>query len=77
MSKPVIGFAGMTHLGINSAAGAAGRGYEAVCFDAETAVIEKLKSGQLPVLEPGLSELLEQNKLRITYTGRSRGSGTM
>jgi UDPglucose 6-dehydrogenase len=68
MSKPVIGFAGMTHLGINSAAAAAGRGCEAVCFDAETAVIAKLKSGQLPVLEPGLSELIEQNKPRILYT---------
>ena len=39
MSKLVIGFAGMTHLGINSAAAAAGRGCEAVCFDAETAVV--------------------------------------
>ena len=68
MSKPVIGFAGMTHLGINSAAAAAGRGCEAVCFDADIAVIAKLKSGQLPVLEPGLSELLEQNNPRITYT---------
>ena len=68
MSKLVIGFAGMTHLGINSAAAAAGRGCEAVCFDAETAVIAKLKSGQLPVLEPGLPELIEQNKPRILYT---------
>jgi UDPglucose 6-dehydrogenase len=68
MSKPVIGFAGMTHLGINSAAAAAGRGCEAVCFDAETVVIAKLKSGQLPVLESGLSELIEQNKPRILYT---------
>ena len=68
MSKPVIGFAGMTHLGINSAAAAAGSGCETVCFDAETAVIAKLKTGQLPVLEPGLLELIEQNKSRILYT---------
>jgi UDPglucose 6-dehydrogenase len=68
MTKPVIGFAGMTHLGINSAAAAAGRGCEAVCFDAETAIIAKLRSGQLPVLEPGLPELIEQNKPRILYT---------
>lgn len=68
MSKPVIGFAGMTHLGINSAAAAAGSGCETVCFDAETAVITKLKTGQLPVLEPGLPELIEQNKSRILYT---------
>jgi UDPglucose 6-dehydrogenase len=68
MSKPVIGFAGMTHLGINSAAAAAGRGFDTVCFDADAAGIARLKSGTLPVVEPGLSELLEQNKPRVTYT---------
>ena len=68
MSRPVIGFVGMTHLGINSAAAAAGWEFEAVCFDAEAAVIAKLKSGQLPVMEPGLPALLEQNKSRVIYT---------
>ncbi len=68
MSKPVIGFAGMTHLGINSAAAAAGQGVGTVCFDADAAVIAKLKSGKLPILEPGLPELIEQNKPRILYT---------
>jgi UDPglucose 6-dehydrogenase len=64
----VIGFAGMTHLGINSAAAAAGRGFETVCFDADAAGIARLKSGKLPVVEPGLPELLEENKSRVTYT---------
>lgn len=68
MSKPVIGFAGMTHLGINSAAAAAGRGFDTVCFDADSAGIVRLKSGTLPVVEPGLPELLEQNNPRIMYT---------
>ena len=68
MNRSVIGFAGMTHLGINSAAAAAGQGVEAVCFDTDAAVIARLKSGQLPVLEPGLPELLEQNKARVMYT---------
>ena len=68
MSKPVIGFAGMTHLGINSAAAAAGQGAGTVCFDTDAAVIAKLKSGKLPILEPGLPDLIEQNKPRILYT---------
>ncbi len=68
MSRPVIGFAGMTHLGINSAAAAADRQFETVCFDNDASVIEKLKSGALPVVEPGLPELLEQNRERIIYT---------
>jgi len=71
MSKPVIGFAGMTHLGINSAAASAGRGFETVCFDADAALIAQLKSGRMSVVEPGLPELIEQNKTRITYTAAS------
>ena len=39
MSRPVIGFAGMTHLGINSAAAAAARGFETVCFDTDAGII--------------------------------------
>jgi UDPglucose 6-dehydrogenase len=64
----VIGFAGMTHLGITTATATAARGFETVCFDTDADVIAQLKSGKLPVVEPGLPELLEQNKLRITYT---------
>ncbi len=68
MSKPVIGFAGMTHLGINSAAGALGHGFETVCFDADCALIQRLKAGELPVSEPGLPELLNQHTGRALYT---------
>lgn len=68
MSRPIIGFAGMTHLGISSAAAAAGRGFDTVCFDADAALIARLKSGTLPVVEPGLPELLEQSRSRIIYT---------
>ncbi len=68
MSKPVIGFAGMTHLGINSAAAAAARGFETVCFDTDAGVITKLKSGKPSIIEPGLPELLEQNKQRLAFT---------
>lgn len=65
--KPTIGFAGMTHLGINSAAAAAGHGFDTVCFDPDPLRIARLKSGTPPVVEPGLPELLEQNISRITY----------
>ncbi len=68
MSRPIIGFAGMTHLGINSTAAAAGHGFETVCYDTDTAVVAQLKAGRLPVVEPGLMELLEQNKQRVAYT---------
>ena len=61
MSKPVIGFAGMTHLGINSAAAALGHGFETVCYDRDSAVIGRLIAGDLPVIEPDLPQLLQQH----------------
>ena len=34
MTLPVIGYAGMTHLGLNSAVATAEKGFETVCYDA-------------------------------------------
>lgn len=70
--KPVIGFAGMTHLGINSAAASAGRGFETVCFDPDPALVARLRSGWSPVIEPGLPELLRQHAGIIGYTVDAR-----
>ena len=53
MSMPVIGYAGMTHLGLNSAAAAAEKGFETICFDPDPDLVAKLVSGKLPVMEPG------------------------
>ena len=68
MSRPVFGFAGMSHLGVNSAAAAAARGFETVCFDTDAGIITELKSGRLSIGEPGLPELLGQNKQRMAFT---------
>ena len=50
MSRPVIGFAGMTHLGLNSAVASAERGFEVICFDPDLARIDALNDGRLPVV---------------------------
>jgi UDPglucose 6-dehydrogenase len=68
MKPPVVGFAGMTHLGLVSAAAAAGRGFEVVCFDADAALIERLRRQDWPVLEPGLGELVGRNGARQRFT---------
>jgi UDPglucose 6-dehydrogenase len=68
MSPPVVGFAGMTHLGLVSAAAVAGRGFEVVCFDADGAVIDRLARQDWPVLEPGLDELIRGNGARQRFT---------
>ncbi len=68
MTKPVIGFAGMTHLGLNSAVASADLGFEIVCFDQDHARIGNLLAGELPVVEPGLPEMLAHHATRIMFT---------
>lgn len=65
---PVIGFAGMTHLGLLSGAAAAARGFTTVCFDPDTARIAPLTRGELPVVEPNLPETLAGAGTRIRFT---------
>ena len=64
--KPVIGFAGLTHLGLISAVAAADKGFSVVAFDASSTQVEDLKAGRLPVSEPGLPKLLAANTLAFT-----------
>jgi UDPglucose 6-dehydrogenase len=71
MSKPQIGFAGMTHLGINSAAAAAARGFPTLCFDPNAGRVALLKKGDLPVVEPDLPETIANNRERITYSSNA------
>ena len=68
---PRIGYAAMTHLGLNSGVATAEKGFETVCFDADRALIERLGKGDLPVREPDLPELLATNRARITFTAEA------
>jgi UDPglucose 6-dehydrogenase len=70
VSKPVIGYAGMTHLGLNSAVAAAERGFETVCFDPDAALTKRLAGGDLPVIEPDLPELRAKNADRLSFTSK-------
>ena len=53
-----VGFAGLSHLGLVSSAALASRGVPIVAFDPDAALIDQLSRGRLPVVEPGLPELL-------------------
>lgn len=68
MTKPVVGFAGMTHLGLVSATAIASRGFPVVCFDADKELIARLQRGELPVLEPDLDDLVRANGSGQTFT---------
>jgi UDPglucose 6-dehydrogenase len=68
MSKPVIGFVGMTHLGLNSCIAAAEKGFELIGFDPSTQLINEINSGNFPVSEPQLVELAQKNKSHLRFT---------
>lgn len=68
MTRPLVGFAGMTHLGLISALVAAERGFTVVGFDPDPDRLDPLRLGKLPVVEPGLPDLLMKNRGRLTFT---------
>src|SRR4051812_20779653 len=65
---PVIGFAGMTHLGLKSAVASAERGFDVICFDPDQARIAALNDGRLPVVEPELPEMFARRRVQLNFT---------
>ena len=64
----MIGFVGMTHLGLNMATGTAFKGFEVSCFDENNKLIKDLNSGKININEPGLKDLIEIEKKKILFT---------
>jgi UDPglucose 6-dehydrogenase len=64
----VIGFAGLSHLGIVSAVAVAAKGFEVVGYDLDSSRIEDLNKGKLPVVEPELDDLFSANRPRLQFT---------
>ena len=71
MSRPVVGFAGLTHLGLVSAAVTASKGFRAVAFDPDGARVKESAAGRLPVVEPALGELLRAGGSQVVFTERA------
>ena len=74
MTNPIIGYAGMTHLGLISA-GAAAQGFRTVAFDPDVLVIERLARGDLPVSEPDLPELIKRAKGKLVFSADDAALG--
>ncbi|MDA1330197.1 MAG: nucleotide sugar dehydrogenase [Chloroflexi bacterium] len=64
----MIGFAGMTHLGLVSGVAASEKGFKVVCFDPDASRTTALAQGRLPVSEPQLDDLVAKNKARLQFT---------
>jgi UDPglucose 6-dehydrogenase len=70
MNPPVIAFAGLTHLGLVSAVGAASKGFRVVGYDADETRVREIAAGRMPVVEPDLDDLARACAPRLSYTAR-------
>ena len=72
----MIGFAGLSHLGIVSSAAAAAKGFDVVAYDADAALCSALGEARPPIVEPGLPDLLRDVSSRIEFTSQASALGS-
>ncbi len=65
-----VAFAGMTHLGLNSAVAAAARGAQVTCFDTDTALVSALSDGKTSIQEPDLDTFMNKYSGQLSYTSK-------
>ena len=64
----MIGFVGLSHLGIVSSIATASKGFQVAAYDPDPNLCDALGKSQLPIAEPGLSELLDSNRGQIGFS---------
>ncbi|HEY4990071.1 MAG TPA: nucleotide sugar dehydrogenase [Opitutaceae bacterium] len=64
----MIGFIGLTHLGLNYSLATAAKGFDVICYDTDPSLAQRLREGDFPIDEPGFRELYALHRGRITYT---------
>jgi UDPglucose 6-dehydrogenase len=67
-SKEPIGVVGVGWVGLVTATCFAELGHPVVAVDVDTAKVEALRRGEVPMHEPGIDELLSRNAERLTFT---------
>lgn len=64
----MIGFAGLSHLGLNSALATAAKGFDVIAYGEDGPLCDRLNRGEFPFLEPGLDELWRLHRSRVKFT---------
>ena len=68
VEKPPLGVFGAGWVGLVTSACFAELGHQVVVRDVVPEKIEALHAGRVPFHEPGLAELIERNRERLTFT---------
>jgi UDPglucose 6-dehydrogenase len=64
----MIGFVGLSHLGLIYSLATAAEGFDVVAYDPDSALTTRCAAGEFPIEEPGFAELFAQHRDRIRYT---------
>lgn len=64
----MIGFIGLSHLGIVYGSATAAKGFDVLGFDPDSKLCADLTAGRLPVSEPDLPELMQSHRQRQRFT---------
>ena len=72
----MIGFVGLSHLGLNYSLATAAKGFDVVAYDPDTELIRRLEAGDFPIEEPGFSELHERHHSKLRYTSAAADLGS-
>jgi UDPglucose 6-dehydrogenase len=67
-AREPIGVIGTGYVGLVTAAGFAELGSEVFCVDIDAEKIARLRTGEVPIYEPGLEELLARNRERMHFS---------
>lgn len=64
----MIGFIGLSHLGLNYSLATAAKAFDVVAFDKDPALTARCSLGDFPIEEPGFRELFAEHRGRVRYT---------
>ncbi|MFL6499132.1 MAG: nucleotide sugar dehydrogenase [Candidatus Udaeobacter sp.] len=64
----MIGFVGLSHLGLVYSLATAAKGFGVVACDADRALTARCAAGKFPIEEPDFADLFDQHGARIRYT---------
>jgi UDPglucose 6-dehydrogenase len=64
----MIGFIGLSHLGLVYSLATAAKGFDVVAYDPDDTLTAECTAGKFPIEEPGFSELFAQHHTWIRYT---------